>query len=221
MGNGPLDHRDAADVDRPPGPARVVFLDRDGVINAMCWEPDHGTVDSPANPDQFHILPGVPEAIRRLRDLGFGLVVVSNQPGIGKGKMAPHLLDAITGKMHDELRAAGVALDGVYYCLHHPEAALAAYRQDCRCRKPRPGLLRQAARDLAIDPSRSYMIGDGVTDIQAGKAVGCTTIWLGRLKCDICRIMQDTDARPDYVAATLYEAAELITRMEARHASLR
>lgn len=221
MGIDTVARRNLPDAGRAPAPGRAVFLDRDGVINAMWWDPDHGTVDSPASPDQFRLLPGVPEAIRRLRALGFRIVVVSNQPGIGKGKMTPHLLDAITGKMHDELRSAGVALDGVYYCLHHPEARLDAYRQDCRCRKPRPGLLRQAARDLAIDPSRSYMVGDGVTDIQAGKAVGCTTIWLGRLKCDVCRIMQDTDARPDYVTATLYEAAHLITRREVRHANLR
>lgn len=206
---------------RPVVPGRAVFLDRDGVINAMWWDPDHGIVDSPANPDQFRILPGVPAAVRHLRALGFRMVVVSNQPGIGKGKMAPHLLDAITDKMQDELRAAGAALDGVYYCLHHPEAALAAYRRDCECRKPRPGLLRQAARDLAVDPSRSYMIGDGVTDIQAGKAVGCTTIWLGRLKCDVCQIMHDAEARPDHVTVTLDEAAQLITRMEASHANLR
>ncbi len=220
MGIGSLACREAADVGRPPIRGRAVFLDRDGVVNAMWWDPDHGTVDSPANPDQFHILAGVPQAIARLQALGFRVVVVSNQPGIGKGKMAPHLLEAITRKMHDELRSAGVALDGVYYCLHHPEATLAVYRQECQCRKPLPGLLHQAAQALGIDPSRSYMIGDGVTDIQAGKAVGCTTIWLGRLKCDVCRVMQDADARPDYVRATLAEAAELITEREARHAHL-
>lgn len=197
---------------------RAVFLDRDGVINAMWWDPTHGVVDSPSNPDQFQILPGVPEAICRLRALGFQIVVVSNQPGIAKGKMVPHLLDAITQKMRDELRPAGALVDGVYYCLHHPEAALPAYRRDCQCRKPRPGLLRQAATDLAIDPSRSYMIGDGVIDVQAGKAVGCTTMWIGNLKCDVCKIMDERDARPDFTAPTLHSAVQLIEQQEARHA---
>lgn len=146
---------------------RAILLDRDGVINAMWLEHEHGTVDSPANPDQFQLLPGVPEAIRRLRRLGFRIVVVSNQPGIAKGKMAPHLLDAITSEMENRLRLAGASLDGVYYCLHHPEAVLPAYRQSCECRKPQPGLLRRAAKELGIDLGRSYMIGDGLNDIQA------------------------------------------------------
>jgi D-glycero-D-manno-heptose 1,7-bisphosphate phosphatase len=222
MGNGPVVRGEVGGVRGGlPGRGRAVFLDRDGVVNAMCWDPDHGTVDSPAHPDQFRVLPGVPEAIRRLRRLGFRVVVVSNQPGIAKGKMTLRLLDAITRKMHDALSGAGGGLDGVYYCLHHPEAALAPYRRECPCRKPRPGLLRQAAEDLGLDPARCYMIGDGATDIQAGTALGCTTIWVGRLKCDICSVLQEAGARPDHVAPTLSEAAELITRKEVRHASLR
>lgn len=209
-------------ISRPSaGAHRAIFLDRDGVINAMWLDPDHGTVDSPIHPDQFRLLPGVPEAIRHLRALGFRIVVVSNQPGIGKGKMAAHVLGAITRNMRAELAAAGAPLDAVYYCLHHPEAALSVYRQDCQCRKPRPGLIRRAGAELALDLSRSYMIGDGVVDIQAGKAVGCTTIWLGTLKCEMCKVMRQRDAEPDHVAATLYEAAQLIGEKEACHADFR
>jgi D-glycero-D-manno-heptose 1,7-bisphosphate phosphatase len=200
---------------------RAVFLDRDGVINEMWWEPDHGIVDSPARPDQFRILPGVPAAIRQLRSLGFRIVVVSNQPGIGKGKMTPSGLEAVTQKMHDELTAAGAPLDAVYYCLHHPNAALLSYRQQCHCRKPRPGLLRRASEELAIDLSRSYMIGDGVVDVQAGRAARCTTIWLGTVKCDMCKVMHQHDARPDHIAASLDEAAHLITERETCHADFR
>lgn len=199
---------------------RAVFVDRDGVINAMWWDLEHGTVDSPANPDQFQLLPGVSEGIARLRALGFRIVVVSNQPGIAKGKMVPYLLNAITCKMEDELRSAGASLDGVYYCLHHPEAVLPAYRQNCECRKPRPGLLRQAAGELEIDLGRSYMIGDGLTDIQAGKAVGCTTIWLGNLKCEVCTVMDENGARPEYVALSLYEASQLIAEREGSRGDL-
>ncbi len=201
--------------------SRAVFLDRDGVINAMWMDPEHGTVDSPANPDQFQLLPGVPEAIRRLRRLGFRIVVVSNQPGIAKGKMAPHLLDAITRKMQDELRSAGASLDGVYYCLHHPQAALPAYRRNCECRKPQPGLLRRATEELGIDLGGSYLIGDGLNDVQAGRAVGCTTIWLGNLKCEISRVMDENGARPDHVALTLYEAAQIIEEREGSYGDLR
>jgi D-glycero-D-manno-heptose 1,7-bisphosphate phosphatase len=201
--------------------ARAVFLDRDGVINAMCWDPDHGLVDSPSRPEEFRLLPGVTEALHDLRALGFRLVVVSNQPGIAKGKLTLRLLEAITHTMCAALRDAGIELDGIYYCLHHPEAIVPAYRHACDCRKPRPGLLRQAACNLGLDPARSYMVGDGVTDVLAGKAAGCTTIWLGRLKCDVCRVMQEADARPDHVTTTLREAAQLITRRETCHADLR
>lgn len=200
---------------------RAVFLDRDGVINGMWLDPHHGTVDSPANPDQFQLLPGVPEAVRGLRSLGFRIVVVSNQPGIAKGKIAPHLLEAITRKMQDELRAAGTSLDGIYYCLHHPEAAIRAYRQICECRKPQPGLLRRAAADLGIDLGRSYMVGDSLSDVQAGRAVGCTTIWLGILKAEICKVMDENGGRPDYVGLTLYEAAHLIEEREGSRENLR
>lgn len=200
---------------------RAVFLDRDGVINAMWVDPEHGTVDSPAHPGQFQLLAGVPEAIRRLRRLGFRIVVVSNQPGIAKGKMAPHLLDAITRKMQGELRLAGASLDGVYYCLHHPEALLPTYREKCDCRKPRPGLLDQAANELEIHLGRSYMIGDGLNDVQAGRAAGCRTIWLGSLKCETCKVMDENGARPDYAALTLYEAARLIEEREGPHGDLR
>lgn len=191
---------------------RGVFLDRDGVINRMVYDAEHGTVDSPANPSQFELLPGVAAAVRALNDLGLRVVVVSNQPGIAKGKMTPALLDAITAKMKAGLVEADARLDGVYYCLHHPEAQLARYRQRCDCRKPQPGLLRQAAGDLQIDLGRSWMIGDGLVDVQAGRRAGCKTIWLGALKCDVCQLARAQDSWPDLVAGNLLEAARLIEK---------
>lgn len=191
---------------------RGVFLDRDGVINRMVYDAEHGTVDSPARPDQLELLPGVAAAIRMLNDLRVPVVVVSNQPGIAKGKMTDALLRAITEKMHAELAAANARLDGVYYCLHHPDAVLPEYRLLCDCRKPKPGLLQRAANELGISLSDSWMIGDGLVDVQAGKAAGCVTIWLGALKCDFCQIAREKDAMPDLAAADLSEAAQLIAR---------
>lgn len=124
---------------------RGVFLDRDGVVNRMVYDAEHGTVDSPANPDQLEMLPGAAEAVRALNDLGLPVIVVSNQPGIAKGKMTLALQEAITSKLQAGLAAAGAHLDGVYYCLHHPDAALPEYRIRCDCRKPKPGLLLRAA----------------------------------------------------------------------------
>jgi D-glycero-D-manno-heptose 1,7-bisphosphate phosphatase len=189
---------------------RAVFLDRDGVINAMWYDLEHGTVDSPLNPEQFRLLPGVGEAIRLLKGLGFLCVVVSNQPIVAKGKSTLSSLDAITKKMHSDLAEAEAKLDAVYYCLHHPQAMLKEYRVECECRKPKPGLLIKASQELDIDLARSYMIGDGLTDIQAGCQAECTTILLGGNKCYTCKQIEMMNAKPDFIAGDLIEAAEMI-----------
>ncbi|MBI4454605.1 MAG: HAD family hydrolase [Acidobacteria bacterium] len=198
------------------GRSRAAFLDRDGVINAMWWDPEHGTMDAPANPGQFRLLPGAGTAIQLLRDMGFLVVVASNQPGVAKGKMVPELLEVITQKMNRDLAAIGARVDVVYYCLHHPEAVIDEYRVVCDCRKPKPGLLRRAAGEFDIDLADSYMIGDGTVDVQAGRTAGCRTIWLGSVKCDQCQILHGEDARPDFIAENLLAAARLIRMQEGR-----
>jgi D-glycero-D-manno-heptose 1,7-bisphosphate phosphatase len=192
---------------------RAVFLDRDGVINRMVYHAEFGLVDSPQNPGEFQLLPGAGEAVRHINELGLLAIVVSNQPGIAKGKCTPAGLEAITARMHAELAAVGARLDAVYYCLHHPEASLAAYRLACDCRKPQPGLLQRAAREHSIDLGSSFVVGDGLTDVLAGQAVGCTTLFLGNHKCEVCRAMDGQGARPDLVVSNLVEAVELIDRL--------
>jgi D-glycero-D-manno-heptose 1,7-bisphosphate phosphatase len=189
-----------------------VFLDRDGTINGMVYNPEFGLVDSPQNPDQFQLLPGVGESIRLVNEMGFLAVAVSNQPGIAKGKCTPAVLEAMTAKMHHQLSGSGARLDAVYYCLHHPEAELEEYRLICDCRKPKSGLLRRAAEELGIDLEASYMIGDGLTDVLAGKAAGCTTIFLGNRKCEICGKMEELGAWPDFIVPSLLEAVTVINR---------
>lgn len=191
---------------------RGVFLDRDGVINAMVYDAEHGLVDSPANPEQFRLLPNVAPALRLLRAAGWRVAVVSNQPGIAKGKLTPALLDAITERMHAQLAAEDARLDGVYYCLHHPDAALAEYRLECACRKPQPGLLQQAAADLQIDLARSVMVGDGVTDVQAGRAAGCRTVFIGLRKAYLWVAFERGAAFPDWFAGSLFQAVEWIRK---------
>lgn len=191
---------------------RAVFLDRDGVINAMVYDAEHGLVDSPANPAQFKLLPDVAPALRLLSAAGWLAVVVSNQPGIAKGKLTPALLDAITKRMHAQLAAEDARLDGVYYCLHHPEAVLAEYRQVCACRKPQPGLLLQAAADLQIDLARSVMVGDGVADVQAGRAAGCRTVFIGLRKAYLWATFERGGAFPDRFAGSLFQAVEWIRK---------
>ena len=189
---------------------RGVLLDRDGVINELAYFPDVGLIDSPLNPDQFRLLPGVTEAIRTLNDLGFKVAVVSNQPAIAKGKMTEKLFAEIRSKMKEELEQGGAHLDAEYYCFHHPDAVREEYRVNCECRKPNPGLLLKAKSDLSLDPSRSFSVGDSLVDIKAGKAAGFTTILIGSMKCDLCRLMDREDARPDHVAESLIKAVETI-----------
>jgi D,D-heptose 1,7-bisphosphate phosphatase len=193
---------------------RAAFLDRDGVINRMWLHPEFGTIDSPANPEQFELLPGAGRAIAALNRLGLLAIVVSNQPGIAKGKFTAAGLAAIERQMTLDIEAAGGHLDATYYCLHHPAALLDEYRAACDCRKPRPGLLRQAARDWQIDLSRSFMIGDGVTDIAAGCAVKATTLFVNSRKCYHCDSLAAHDAWPDYIVSDLEEAALVIRRLE-------
>jgi D-glycero-D-manno-heptose 1,7-bisphosphate phosphatase len=184
------------------------------VINAMVYDPEHGLVDSPANPDQFELLPGVGEAICALKAMGFLILVVSNQPGVAKGKYTLRLLEAIDRKMESELARSGARLDGTYYCLHHPEAVVTAYRTVCECRKPKPGLLIQGAKDFDVALTDSYMIGDGLTDILAGRAVGATTILVAHPKCYLCERMMALNAVPDHTVQSLAQAARLIEKLE-------
>jgi D-glycero-D-manno-heptose 1,7-bisphosphate phosphatase len=194
-----------------PGSARAVFLDRDGVINKLIYHRDAGIVDSPFTIQQFTILPNVPGAIRALNRLGLKVVVVSNQPGIAKAHFSLTTLRAFDSKLEAALRRRGAHLDAIYYCLHHPDAVVKKYRRRCSCRKPGIGLFRQAARDLNIQLAKSYMVGDGITDIEAGSRAGCRTVFIGRWKCELCQFIHPPKLRPTFVAKDLSEVVKIIS----------
>ena len=184
---------------------RAVFLDRDGVINAALYNPVEGKLDSPYRLEEFRLLPGAAQAIRRTNGLGFLAIVVSNQPGVAKGKCDFAFLGALNHLLRQELARQGAYLDAIYYCFHHPQAQVESLRLSCDCRKPQPGLLLQAARELSIDLARSYMVGDLPTDVEAGCAAGCRTI-----------LVSDADdppvngQRPHFVAEDLAGAVQVI-----------
>jgi D-glycero-D-manno-heptose 1,7-bisphosphate phosphatase len=188
----------------------AVFLDRDGVINDLVYHQDASVVDSPFTLDQFRVLRRVPRAIRLLNDLGLPVIVVSNQPGIAKGHFDAATLSGFDEKLTIELAAAGAHLDAIYYCLHHPQASVRSLRKRCTCRKPGIGMLTQAAHDLGVDLSRSYMLGDGLTDIEAGSRAGCRTVFVGRWKCEHCQYIHPSCLRPALLANDLYDAVSLI-----------
>ena len=189
---------------------RAVFLDRDGVINPLIYYEEQGIVDSPFTPGQFRLNPGAGKAINSLHALGYKVIVASNQPGIAKGYLTAAAFDKIRAKMRDELAKDGAAVDEERYCHHHPDAIVEALKVSCDCRKPKPGLLVRAAKDMGIDLAQSWMVGDGLTDIQAGRTAGCRTILIGRVKCELCNLMDDMDAKPDAVVANLPDAAAFI-----------
>lgn len=147
---------------------RAVFLDRDGTINEE--------VNYLHRIEDFSFVPGAPEAIRRLKEAGFLVIVVTNQSGVARGYFPMEAVEALHRHIQAELAAAGTSIDAFYVCPHHPTAGAGDYRTDCDCRKGNPGMLLRAARDHDIDLGRSYMIGDKSADLEAGERAGCRSL---------------------------------------------
>ena len=154
---------------------KAIFLDRDGTINKY--------VGYLRTPEQFELLDGVGEAIRKINLSGYLAIVVTNQPVIARGEVTVDGLQQIHNKMETMLGKEGAYLDGVYYCPHHPDKGFAGEVEElkvvCECRKPKAGLLLKAAKDFNIDLSQSWMIGDSENDVLAGKNAGCKTALIG------------------------------------------
>ena len=150
---------------------KAIFLDRDGTINKY--------VGFLRNIDEFKLIDGVAEAIKKINNSGYLAIVVTNQPVIARGEITLENLDEIHKKMETLLGLDGAYLDGIYFCPHHPhsgyEGEVKKFKIDCECRKPKPGLLLKAAEDFNIELSECWMIGDGENDIAAGVAAGCKT----------------------------------------------
>jgi D-glycero-D-manno-heptose 1,7-bisphosphate phosphatase len=151
---------------------KAAFIDRDGVINE-----DRAYV---YRPDDFKFIPGSVAALRALREAGFALVVITNQSGIARGLFSEAQYLELQAYLREQLSAAGVTLDSIQYCPHLPDAAVAQYRQDCECRKPRAGMILTAARQLDIDVSQSILVGDRTADVLAGRAAGVGRCFLVR-----------------------------------------
>jgi D-glycero-D-manno-heptose 1,7-bisphosphate phosphatase len=141
----------------------AVFLDRDGTLNR-----ETGYLHDWAD---WLWLPGAPQALARLHGRGYRLVVVSNQSGLARGLYGKEAVDALHRRVNEDLAGFGAAIEAFYYCPHHPE-----FSGGCSCRKPKPGLLLRAADDLGLDCRESWMIGDKMSDILAGRAAGCRSI---------------------------------------------
>lgn len=178
----------------------AVFVDRDGTLNRE--------VEYLANVAGLRLLPGAAAGVRALRAAGFAVVVVSNQSGVARGFMTLETVHAINREMARRLAVHGAVIDGIYVCPHHPSAGVPPLRRRCRCRKPAPGLVRQAVRDLDLDVARSYCVGDGAGDVRMGAALGVPGVLVltghGR------RTARDSELPRAHVAANFRAAAKWI-----------
>jgi len=143
---------------------RALFLDRDGVVNV-----DHGYV---YRPEQTEWLPGIFELCRVAVDLGYVLVVITNQAGIARGYYSEDEFAVYMRWMHEQFKARGLEILATYHCPHHPSEGLGDLRRDCDCRKPQPGMILRAQRELGLDLANSALIGDKGSDLDAGRAAG-------------------------------------------------
>lgn len=189
-----------ADAGAPGGRGRrAVFLDRDGVLIA--------DTHHLRSADQLCVLPGVPEALVRLRAAGWALIVATNQSVVARGWVSEEELRQVHRVLLAILRERGASLDAIYYCPHHPEGAVPEYRVVCECRKPNPGMVLRAAAELGLDLSASVMVGDAASDIEAGRRAGCRTVLV---RTGPAETVAGGAAAPDYVATDLDAAAAWI-----------
>jgi D-glycero-D-manno-heptose 1,7-bisphosphate phosphatase len=185
----------------------AAFLDRDGTLNQLVTDTSSGLPESPLRVEDVRLLDGAVAGARALADAGFALVCVTNQPAAAKGTVSVEQLLAVHERVVALLRDAGVGLDASRLCLHHPQAVVPELAGPCACRKPAPGMLLDAAEELGLDLTRSWMIGDTDADVAAGRAAGART----------ALIMQPGSAHkrvaalsPDLVAPDLADAAALV-----------
>jgi D-glycero-D-manno-heptose 1,7-bisphosphate phosphatase len=184
---------------------RAVFLDRDGtLVHARHY---------PSLPADLILYDGIGPRLRRLREIGFKLIVVTNQSGIARGYFTEQDLAAMHDHLSRELGRSGVSVDGFYHCPHHPDGAIEHLAIACECRKPQPGMILRAAADHAIQPEWSWFVGDILDDIQAGNTAGCGTVLvdLGTEGPPASPIR-----RPDFVARDTSHALDIILAVEGR-----
>jgi D-glycero-D-manno-heptose 1,7-bisphosphate phosphatase len=174
-------------------PRRFALLDRDGTINEE--------VGHLADPDELRLIPGSADAIRRLRDLGLGIVVVTNQANVGRGLLAPATLEKIHVRLLEMLAVEGAQVDAILHCPHAPE-------EGCGCRKPAPAMALDAAARFGFDPTRAFVVGDHAGDMAMGRAVGATTflVLTGHGRGEQAKAGHDAD----FVVADLAAATDII-----------
>jgi D-glycero-D-manno-heptose 1,7-bisphosphate phosphatase len=182
----------------------AIFIDRDGTLSHEVGYVNH--------PTRFRLYPFAVDAVRHVNRAGWRAVVVTNQAGVARGYFPESLLDIVHGALREALDAGGARLDGLYYCPHHPSVGAPPYRQECDCRKPKPGLLLRAAAELGIDLAGSWVIGDRLADLQLAWNVGArgALVLTGYGRGEREYLSASWPRQPDLVAENLLEAVERI-----------
>jgi D-glycero-D-manno-heptose 1,7-bisphosphate phosphatase len=184
---------------------KLLILDRDGVLNRHTVDPEQGTIDSPMHERQVEVSPEVPAALARLARLGYTLCIATNQPAAAKGKTTLANLEAVHARVVREVEAGGARIASSHLCFHRAE-------DHCPCRKPKTGLLEAAfAANPGATREGSWMVGDGVTDVEAGQALGLSTAFIGKRRCDACGILERT---PPSFFGSLTAFAELLEGLQ-------
>ncbi len=187
---------------------RAAFLDRDGVLNELVFNPATGEYESPHHLADLALVPGMELGLKELQEAGYLLFLVSNQPSFAKGKTSLEEIKAIHERLHQALLGWGIRFRAYYYCYHHPESLVPELKGPCACRKPSPHFLLEAAREHGVDLGRSWMVGDQDSDVQCGRAAGTRTVLVENARSAKKR----GASRPDFRAADLRQAAGLISR---------
>jgi len=182
---------------------RAVFLDRDGTIIE-----DIGYL---AECSGIKFLPKVVEAIKLLNGNGFKVIIVTNQAGVARGYFTEETVKAINQYIQESLARQGALIDMIYYCPHHVEGIIEEYRKECYCRKPNPGMIEEAIREFGIDCGSSFVIGDKISDIEAGYRAGCKTILLAGK--DPLNDEREIAMTSDHISPDLYEAAKWLVKL--------
>lgn len=192
---------------------KAVFFDRDGVIIKMFYDLENGLIESVKTPSQIELVYGIVDLLKHTAPLGYKNIIISNQPDIGLKKVNEKNFNLINKSLIEKLNAEGASIDSQYYCLHHTFALVEKYKKNCDCRKPKPGLFFQAAKEHNIDLAKSWMIGDGLNDIIAGHKAGCRTILLANIaESEYLRILEEklNGLKPDFLVKKLNEVNEII-----------
>ncbi len=187
-------------------PRRAVFIDRDGTISEEVGYVNHVT--------RYRVFPFAAPAVRLLREAGWLAVLVTNQAGVARGYFKEELVGEVHALLAAELERGGARLDAVYYCPHHPSVGEPPYRQDCDCRKPRPGLIRRAAADFNLDLAGCWMVGDRYGDVELARNAGVRSalVLTGYGRGELEHQSHAWPHRPDLVAENLLEAVREIIK---------